>query len=393
MHYSSEQLVQQIHDSPLRIVLAVAGGGSRAIADLVEVPGCSRTLLEAVVPYAAASMIAWLGGVPDHFCSSATARAMAMTAFYRAKKYEAADGIADGREPNPSAAPIAGVACAASLASDRPKRGPHRLHIALQTVAETAVWSLQLQKGRRTRTEEERLAGRLLLNVVAEAGGVADRLPLELLEGEQVEESRIKAPAAWQDLLLGKVESVRVGPTFSPANGLPSLLFPGTFNPLHAGHRRMIDVAQEMLQHPAVFELSILNVDKPALDYMEIERRLGQFAADQTVYLSRAATFEEKSRLFAGATFIVGSDTLRRIVSPQYHGGSESACSRAIEQIIARGCHFLVFGRDLGAGFARLGDIDLPDVLRAKCREVPPEVFREDISSSEIRKDANAQPR
>ena len=248
------------------------------------------------------------------------------------------------------------------------------------------------KKGRRTRTEEEHLAGRLLLNVLAEAGGVAERLPLELLEGEQVKESRAKVPAAWQDLLLGKIESLRVDPSFNPAGSQPKLLLPGAFNPLHAGHRRMIDVAREMLGQPAAFEISILNVDKPALDYMEIERRLAQFAADQTVYLSRAATFEEKSRLFTSATFIVGVDTLRRIVAPQYYSGSESACSRAIEQILSRGCRFLVFGRDLGAGFVRLGDIDLPDTLRKQCREVPPEIFREDISSSEIRLAAKSQP-
>ena len=51
MPLSTEQLVQQIHDSPTRIVLAATGGGSRAIADLLEVPGGSRTFLEAVVPY------------------------------------------------------------------------------------------------------------------------------------------------------------------------------------------------------------------------------------------------------------------------------------------------------------------------------------------------------
>ena len=53
MLLSPEQLVQQIHDSPTRIVLAASGGGSRAIADLLEVPGGSRTLLEAIVPYSA----------------------------------------------------------------------------------------------------------------------------------------------------------------------------------------------------------------------------------------------------------------------------------------------------------------------------------------------------
>jgi len=409
---SPEQLVQQIHDSPTRIVLAATGGGSRAIADLLEVPGASRTLLEAVVPYSAPAMTAWLGSLPEGLCSAATGRAMAMAAFHRARRYETCDSetpnvsplpLGEGPgvrvsgtaphspHPSPLRAPtegwsgegtkVAGVACTASLASDRPKRGPQRIHAALQTVSLTAAWHLQLQKDRRTRAEEERLAGRLLLNVVAEACDVAERLSLDLLEGEQVEESRMQAPPVWQDLLLGKVETVRIG----PADGSPKLLMPGAFNPLHDGHRGMMRVAQEILGQPAVAEISILNVDKPPLDYVEIERRLGQFPADRPVCLSRAATFEEKSRLFAGATFIVGVDTLRRIADPRYYGDDLSACQRAIEQIAGQGCRFLVFGRDLGAGFVRLGDLDLPDPLRPICREVPPEVFREDISSTEIR--------
>ena len=70
---------------PRGIVLAVTGGGSRAIADLLAVPGGSRTLLEAVVPYSASALAAWLGSRPDEFCSAATARAMAMVAFQRGR--------------------------------------------------------------------------------------------------------------------------------------------------------------------------------------------------------------------------------------------------------------------------------------------------------------------
>jgi hypothetical protein len=40
----------------------------------------------------------------------------------------------------------------------------------------------------------------------------------------------------------------------------------------------------------------------------------------------------------------------------------------------------------MGVGFVRLADLDLPDVLLALCREVPPEIFRVDISSTAIRK-------
>ncbi len=87
MLLSAEQLVEQIHDSPTRIVLAATGGGSRAIADLLEVPGGSRTLLEAVVPYSAPAMAAWLGVPTGEFCSAAAARALAVRAFPGARPY------------------------------------------------------------------------------------------------------------------------------------------------------------------------------------------------------------------------------------------------------------------------------------------------------------------
>ena len=68
----------------------------------------------------------------------------------------------------------------------------------------TAAWHLELQKDRRTRAEEERLAGRLLLNVVAEACDVSQTLALDLLEGEQVEESRTRGPAGVAGLAAGQ---------------------------------------------------------------------------------------------------------------------------------------------------------------------------------------------
>jgi hypothetical protein len=293
---------------------------------------------------------------------------MAMAAFRRAWQYEEGKSSA------------AGVACTASLATDRPKRGAHRAHLALQTARLTATWSIELQKDRRSRAEEERLICRLLMNTLAEACGIEPRLQLELLEGEQVDQSQTVAPGPWQDLLLGKVETVWHRRT--PARAVLS----GAFNPLHVGHRRMAEVAGEMFDVPVVMEISILNVDKPPLDYQEIERRLGQFAAQQPVCLSRAATFEQKSRLFPGATFIVGVDTLRRIADPRYYADDPAACLAALELIADRGCRFLVFGRNTGTGFMRLADLDLPEALREICREVPEEKFREDVSSTEIRK-------
>jgi hypothetical protein len=244
---------------------------------------------------------------------------------------------------------------------------------------------VELVKGRRTRAEEERVAAWLVLNAVAEACGVEERLDLGLAAEERVDECRVAAPPAWQALLAGSVQTVRHGGAAGESVQSPRAVFPGAFHPIHGGHRRMAEIARQRLGAPVEFEISIVNVDKPPLDFIEIDRRVGQFAPEQVVWLTRAATFEEKSARFPGATFVVGVDTLRRIVDPRYHGGDPAAWLAAMERIASRGCRFLVFGREQAGRFVGLADLNLQPPLDGLCQQVPAEEFREDISSTALR--------
>ncbi len=371
MAESIEQLVAGIHDSPAQVVLALSGG-SAAAAALLTVPGASRTVLEVVIPYCEPAMVDFLGGRPGRFCSSPAARSMAVVAFHRARRHA-------GRETD-----VAGVGCTAALATDRPRRGAHRVHVAVQTVQQTAAWSLELNKGARSRAEEEQVAARMTLNAVAEACSLAARCEPGLLQGEGIETLRCEAPQTWQRLLAGACDGLCV----SGEADRPAAVLPGAFNPLHEGHRHMIEVGRRVLGAPVALEIAIQNPDKPPLDYCEIERRVRQFPAGVPVWLTRTPTFEQKSALFPEATFLVGVDTLRRIAAVEYYGGDQDACRAALERIVRRGCRFLVFGRNMGTGFMRLSDLDLPEMLREHCREVPADVFREDVSSTAIRRAA-----
>ena len=135
------------------MVVAVTGGGSLAISDLLTEPGASRSVLEAIVPYGEAALCDFLSHKPEQFCSETTARRMAMAAFVRAMRHS----------PRTSRSELIGVGCCCSLASDRPKRGEHRAHWAVQSDSQTLAASVVFEKGARTRLEEERLVADLLL--------------------------------------------------------------------------------------------------------------------------------------------------------------------------------------------------------------------------------------
>lgn len=156
-------LITRIHASPLMVVCVVTGGGTQALADLLAVPGASRTVLEAIIPYSPQSQTELLGIPPVNSVSATTAAAFAQAAYQRAVRLRPDETV-----------PIIGLACTAALATDRPKKGTHRAHIGVCDRAQTQVYSLTLQKGARNRQGEERLVSDLILHILAEACGLGD---------------------------------------------------------------------------------------------------------------------------------------------------------------------------------------------------------------------------
>ena len=373
-----QELIERAHASGVQLLLSITGGGSRAISTLLEVPGATASVLGAIVPYARAALESWLGGPVDHYCSERTARAMAMAAFERARQFS---------EEEPSRQ--RGIGATASLATLRPKRGPHRIHVAWQSADKTVAFSCQLAKGERTRAQEEAIAALLILMAVFEACGVQAASLLDSAVAADVHRREKQAPAAWSELLLGKRRAVAFGDSPSQAESTkPAILFPGAFNPLHSGHEQMAQVAADRFSAPVTFEISVTNVDKPPLDFIEIADRLEQLANRQ-VLLTRAATFVEKARLAPSCTFIVGADTLVRVAEPRYYGGDTARRDAAIEAIAEQGCRFLVFGRRTNDRFESLSALNVPVDLKALCDEVSESEFRADVSSSELRKESS----
>src|ERR1700739_1454051 len=81
-----QQLISALHGSGHKAALAITGGGSGAIAELLRVPGGSRLLIEAQVPYDTQALACFLGFTPAQASSADTAIAMAHGARGRAAR-------------------------------------------------------------------------------------------------------------------------------------------------------------------------------------------------------------------------------------------------------------------------------------------------------------------
>lgn len=395
-----EDVIVKIHATPHQSALVVAGAGSSALSWLLGVSGASRTLLEALVPYGRFSMIDLVGQEPAQYVSPQNARAMARAAYRRGLTLREDDF------------PVVGLACTATIATDRPKRGDHRACIAAWDDTRVATYNLTLDKGFRDRAGEEEVVSRLVIYALARAFGVAADLDLQrdlgLTGREQPEILSEAHPGPVQRLLSGEVNLVlaqpdgrltpsdapvapgRPAPGLSPAgsqtgNRSKLAVLPGSFSPLHYGHEELARSAGEMLDCAVVYELSVLNVDKPPLTESEIMRRVGGFAGRGSVALTRAPTFRKKADLFPGCVFVIGWDTLIRLIDPKYYGGEEVAMLTALAEIWALGCRFLVAGRESGGVFHTLAEVAIPPGFRPLFKAIPEGRFRADVSSTQLR--------
>ncbi len=362
-----QQLIAAIHDAPGKFVIAATGGGSSATSALLGLPGASRTVIESTVPYDPASLAAYIGGTPDQACSGKTARSLAMASFQRAHRYEPDERI------------VFGIGCTAALTTDRERRGSDRCFVAIQSITETVEFELHLSRHHRDRASQEGACADLILHAMAHCCEL-DPPPFRLMDDERLERREQQGQPEWVELYRHTREYTSLG------DRAPRVIFPGAFNPLHDGHRAIARLAEARTGGPVVLEVSAYNVDKPALDYIEMAAREQGIAHEFPLTFTNAPTFTIKASLFPGTLFAVGSDTLARIGEPRYYHDSHELRDIAIRSMADRGIRFLVFGRAENGCFTGLDEITVPPLLRQISDGVPESEFRVDVSSSEVRR-------
>ncbi|MGB1716448.1 MAG: cytidylyltransferase [Gammaproteobacteria bacterium] len=359
------ELIKKIHHSKYKLTYISSGGGTNAISSLLKVPGASNTILETYVPYSKKSMDLFLNKKPDHYCSLNTCLSMAANAYKKCMDIE----------PETKTKYLVGVAVTASLATTYKKIGDHKFYIAIQTDSYTKTISCILNKGARSREEEEELITEYVLSLIAEICSIKNNYPQH---DENVEITLTNAERTWKKLLNNKINFV------SSDKATPELIFPGSFNPLHEGHLKMRELAEKKTGMRATFEICAKNADKPPLTFYEIKRTLDQFTENDSWVMTSAGRFSEKAEMFPNSVFIIGADTLVRVFDEKFYSSKKDMINH-IERFNDHNIHFLVFGRKVNKKFISLADIEVPEIIKQRCTGFDEASFRDDISSTELR--------
>jgi nicotinic acid mononucleotide adenylyltransferase len=199
-----------------------------------------------------------------------------------------------------------------------------------------------------------------------------------------------------------------------------SLIFPESFNPPHRGHialaQAAVNTSNAMTgrhnEKPIFMELSLTNADKPPIDPATVSQRVNAFLElddlpeQWGIILTKAPLVSQKVASLQECvvnkldgpvpeiSFVIGADTLVRIINPKYYNDDESEMIKALHSMhgvrfFAGGCleqkkdspepaHFIK-GTDETAG--------LPEDIKKMFTIIQEREFRVDISSTDIRKD------
>ena len=150
----------------MRISLAATGGGSAAVPWLVNHPGASGAVVEVQVPYHPGALQDFLGLSRSFPVNEETARLMAHRAYRRT--VELVGGSSAGRSCFDD---CIGAGCTAALATTRRRRGEDRAWIAVRSRDAYETLSIDFEKGKAGRLDQEEVLSRELVFALARACG------------------------------------------------------------------------------------------------------------------------------------------------------------------------------------------------------------------------------
>ncbi len=369
----------------ISLVMAITGGGAEAISLLTQHGGASKILLEAHVPYSAKASSEYAGKEPEHFCSRDHALNLAVSSYNRARAHGTGKFCM-------------GLGSTARLIVDNEREGRvHEAWIAIHDDENTRTYHVSFPKDWRF-VQEKRLA-EIILRKLEDANGIDNSYDIVTQLGkvssyEDYEQYIVPMVQCKPDIFKHLYED-QPAFYFNEKKGVDALIiFPGSFNPIHAQHKKMAEVAHKLTGRKVVFELCVKNTDKPPLDYMRLVERYEAVSRlyDEPyfggVMITNTPLFVDKAQVSDFKHFMIGEDTLERLFDSKYGSGYD-----IYNRFVDKGMQFLVFSRKdcPNRRMKRIGGMDTIFGDTASIfRYVPhTEYVDNGLSSTQLRKEQN----
>lgn len=371
-------MIELLKMDPRPWIYCVASGAGAGIQQaLWETAGASGYLAGCAFPYAQYETDRFLGYMPTSYCSADESVELAMEAYCRA-----CESLPRGQRP-------VGLAVTASVASTHDHRGEHRIHAAAITPERAIRYTYMVEKGGPRRRGPD--------------GHAADNIGLFMLRAildlDDRAVARTVEEVSEQTLRRMFFQYPYHGPNGRRLAALPTddfgvALLPGSFNPIHQGHRAMAQLAhiESTINKPVVYVLTADSPHKPRLTTRELLSRVAMFRRERSEHPETAVLFTQddplfidKARQHPGSTFVIGADTAIRMLDPQW--GPE--IDPMLQEFWRLGTVFYVFGREIDGVYVSAQDVitkHVPEQHRPLFHGMPHQMAP--ISSTELRKQA-----
>ncbi len=335
-----EDKIAALHAGRLKVCLVCTGAGAGTQNLIAQVPGASNTLLECLFPYSKESLADFLGAEPEKFASEETAMKMAARAWRRGQELVVRQG-GDVRD-------VVGLAVTAVIATNRSLRGEHRVFIAARTAGGFFVSHAGFAKGEDGlsvlgRKREGELCDILTLNMLLYLAGIE---PVNVPEDVTLSPRQVEYRLEIDEAKYCFVEVDGTPAELSSLDPSKHVLFPGSFRPLHFGHEKIATEVESLAGKKVVYMITNCHPDKGEIEREELLGRLDQFRYVAPVLVTNDLSLcLDKARAFPGFSFIIGADTLKRLLDPKYY---TTTVEEVLDELQQLGVHFYVAGRHEG---------------------------------------------
>lgn len=328
----NKDLIQKLNESPTKVFIAATGGGSSFIGDYLQIPGGSKTILGFYVPYAQPLFDEFIGGKPDKYVSSAAARKLAVASYDKAKKLGGNLGM--------------GVSCSLTTGAGEREGRENWVHIAVHSSCFTSIYSTRIDQTFSTREAQECFVARIMLEILSYESGFFPEFAK--WEGDSYERHESKYTIISELINYDEPKCVAIN-TELLSDSLS--IFSGSFNPFHEAHESISLLAEEILGGRPILEISVKNVDKAGLDYIDIKQRIEALRGKPTLLTNTPLIMDKlrlirKTRPKVKLTFVMGKDTWDRFLNPKYDQNIPALVTELAWNNVYGGINFLVFGRN-----------------------------------------------